>query len=249
MNIIVYGINGRMGRVLLAAAEKDNTVKIIAGIDKSEQKSSVPVYHDLTEFSGKADVIIDFSKPDAFHDIAVYCSVNKTPLVIASTGHNETQQKSIHTLSKSVPVFMASNMSVGVYLLNELVKSAAKTLGDSCEIEIVEKHHNRKADAPSGTALTLAKNINLMYGNSKVFTYGRSPESGKRQFNELCIHALRGGTITGEHEVNFICNDEVITLSHIAQSPLIFAHGALRAAKFVAKQKSGHLYGMTDLFN
>jgi 4-hydroxy-tetrahydrodipicolinate reductase len=269
INLIICGCSGKMGKTVLEAAAADKSVKITAGIDKTAvimDKSAtgaasasgatphfappidgIKFFDRIENCDAKCDCIIDFSKPDSLDGIIAYAEKNKTAVVFATTGYTDLQNDKIKTLSKTVPVLQSSNLSIGVYLLNRLCKDAAKILGESCEIEIIEKHHNKKVDAPSGTALTLAKNINAVYSGGKTFSYGRNGACGKRKAEEIGIHAIRGGTIVGEHEVLFICNDEVLTLGHTAYSRAIFANGALKAAKFLAARTKAGLYSMDDL--
>jgi 4-hydroxy-tetrahydrodipicolinate reductase len=263
INLIICGCGGRMGKTVIKAAATDKNVKITAGIDKMQAPSTAqsdgspprlmsPIdgikFFDRIESCGeKCDCIIDFSKPDSLDAIIAYAEKNKAAVVLAATGYTDEQNDKIKALSKTVPVLQSSNLSIGVYLLNRLCKEATKILGDSCEIEIIEKHHNNKTDAPSGTALTLAKNINAVYNGGKTFSYGRNG-FGKRKAEEIGIHAIRGGTIVGEHEVLFICDDEVLTLGHTAYSRAIFANGAIKAAKFLATCNKSGLYSIDDLF-
>ena len=193
-----------------------------------------------------ADVVIDFSSPSALDDILAYAAEKKAKLVLATTGYTPEQEKRVEYAAGIVPVFRASNMSLGVNLLANLAKDAAKFLGEDYDIEIVETHHNHKLDSPSGTALTLANEINSVRDNSLAYTYGRHEAKHRRERNELGIHAVRGGTVVGKHEVMFLGTGEVITLKHESENKEVFVRGALRAAKFLMDKESG-LYDMTSI--
>jgi 4-hydroxy-tetrahydrodipicolinate reductase len=248
VKIIINGCSGKMGRVLAETASADPEVKIVAGIDKNPRglSSDFPVYGNIEEFKEKADVIVDFSRPDSILPLTKYAVNNRTALVIATTGLEKEHQELLEQAAKSVPVFQSANMSLGVNLVRDISERAAEVLGDSFDIEIVEFHHNQKVDAPSGTALMLAKAINEKLKAGKEFIYGRSPQSGKREEKEIGIHAIRGGTMPGEHSIIFAGQDEIIEIRHIALSRKIFALGALKAAKFIAKQNEG-MYNMDHL--
>ncbi len=250
LKIVINGCNGKMGHVLTETAEKDPGVAVIAGIDKNIERfrNKFPVYENINEFEGNADVILDFSRPEALKSLTEYAANTKTPLVIATTGLKEEHKQYIQEAARHVPVFLSANMSLGVMVLKEIVKKAASVLGDDFDIEIVDFHHNQKVDAPSGTALMLADTINCQLKGGKRFVYGRSPESGKREKEEITIHALRGGTACGEHRIIFAGHDEIVEIKHTALSKSIFAIGALKAAKFIVQQEKG-LYTMDDLAN
>jgi 4-hydroxy-tetrahydrodipicolinate reductase len=198
----------------------------------------VPVYSSFDDVKESVDVIIDFSSPAVLKDELSYAINNNVPAVLASTGYSEEHLKMIEAASKKVAIFKTANFSLGVNLLVELVKKAAEVLGEKFDIEIIEKHHSQKVDAPSGTALMLADSANSVFDNSKPYMNGREGIVGKRG-NEIGIHAVRGGTIVGEHDVMFCGEDEIITLSHSARSKRVFAAGAIKAAKWVAGKPAG----------
>lgn len=246
INVLVCGINGKMGKSIteLIAAEKD--MQIVCGIDLRADKSALPpVYASFDAVCEKVDVIIDFSSPAALKGELEWAVKNGVPAVLASTGYSAEDLKYIDECSEKIAIFRTANFSVGVNLLVKLVKEAAEALGEQFDIEIIEKHHNRKVDAPSGTALMLADGANAAFGGEKEFLYGREGAVGKRK-SEIGIHAVRGGTIVGEHDVMFAGEDEIITLSHSARSKRVFAAGAVKAAKWLVGKPSGK-YDMNDV--
>jgi len=247
LKIINSGCSGHMGRVVTNIAKSDSAVKIVAGLDLStDVQVDYPVFKDLREFHESADVVIDFSHPSALDGLLAYCIPKITPLVLCTTGYTAQQLEAIEIASKKMPVFRSGNMSVGINLLLELIKRAAQTIGDDFDIEIVEKHHRRKVDAPSGTALMLADAAASGLANEPDLVYERESVRKARGTDEIGISAVRGGTIVGIHEVIFAGQDEVIELRHAAASRDIFALGAMRAAKFMAGKTSG-LYSMKDV--
>ncbi len=239
MNAVIYGICGKMGHTLVAAAADFPEIKITGGVDAAGRFPGIPTFKCAAAITPAPDVIIDFSRPSALPDILSYALKNKVKLVLCTTGYSAADEESIKEASKSVAVFCSANMSVGVNLIVDLVAQAAKALSGAFDIEIVEKHHNLKADAPSGTALMLANAANEGSGGNKKFIYGRGGADAKRNADEICIHAIRGGTLPGEHDVLFIGGDEVITISHTAYSKKIFATGALRAALMLSDKENG----------
>lgn len=245
--IIVCGIGGKMGMKILETLTGFDDVTCVAGIDAFSDKSkfSLPVFDKPQNIDVQADVIVDFSRPEALDGLLAYAKANNVPLVLATTGYSKEQEEAVRQAAKSIAIFRASNMSLGVNLLVHLCKKAAAILGDGFDVEIVETHHNKKVDSPSGTALTLANAIKEEKENSYL-TFGRHGNDTKRKAGEIGVHAVRGGTIVGKHEVHFFGEDEVVTLTHEAHSKAVFAQGAIRAAAFVAKQKPG-LYSMPDL--
>lgn len=243
-DILICGICGKMGKNLSELLEKDNDARVVCGVDIAGS-ASVPVYKDFTKISEKIDVIIDFSSPSSLKGELEWAVKNKTAVVLATTGYDGEQLKFIDECAKRIAIFKTANFSLGVNLLMKLVREAAKTLGEGFDIEIVERHHNQKADAPSGTALMLAESANAAFDESKPFVNGRSGAVGKRG-KEIGIHAVRGGNIVGEHEVMFAGEDEIITLSHSARSKKVFAAGAITAAKWLAHKPAG-LYSMKDI--
>lgn len=246
INVILSGCCGKMGRVISALADENDNINIICGIDISAHLCSFPVHANCAEYTGPADVIIDFSHPSAFDNLCRYAEERKIPLVMCTTGLSSAQVNSLNVLSKKIPVFYSANMSVGVNLLIELVQKAAKTLYGTFDIEIVERHHNKKIDAPSGTALAIADAINEVIPTDAEYMYDRHSRRSPRHKNEIGIHAVRGGNIAGDHSVIFAGTDEIIEINHHAASKEIFAAGALRAAEFTAGKPAG-LYTMRDL--
>lgn len=236
-----------MGRTVISCAAENGNDEIVAGIDvKDVADSSFPVFHSPEEVDVEADVLIDFSNPSLLTPLLEFGMNKKIPLVLCTTGYSKEQTMAIKQASARIPVFFSGNMSLGVNLLIELSKKAAKVLGDSFDIEIIEKHHNRKIDAPSGTALMIANGISSVLAKDMHYVYDRHSQRKARETTEIGIHSVRGGTIVGEHDVIFAGPHEVITLSHSAQSRDIFALGALHAAEFLVCQANG-LYSMSDL--
>ncbi len=240
INVLIYGIGGKMGANVLAALADQEGIQAVCGVDKYVPDTvKVPVYSSAADVKEKVDVVIDFSRAETIDDILAFAKKTRCALVLATTGYSSDQQSKIDEMSKLVPVFQASNFSLGINLLIDLAKKAADVLGLAYDVEIVEAHHNMKVDAPSGTAMTIAKEIAGEYEGGKEFVYGRHETNKRRSVNEMGIHAIRGGTIVGKHDVMFIGKDEVITISHEAQSRMVFAVGAVRAAKFVAGKTPG----------
>ncbi len=246
-NIAICGANGKMGKTVYNCIQERDNCKVIAGIDiYTNQYADFPIVEKPSQLPEKPDVIIDFSNPASLDGLLEYCLSTGTPLVIASTGYSDEQIQQIKNAANQIPVFFTFNMSVGINLLVNLAKKAAEVLGDRFDIEIVEKHHNQKIDAPSGTAIMLANAINETLDNSKHYVYDRHSRRQKREKSEIGMHAIRGGTIVGEHDVIFAGNDEVITLSHSAASKTVFAEGSVKAAVFL-KDKPAGLYDMQML--
>ena len=246
--IAITGACGRMGRVIAGLCAERNDCEIIAGVDKvGEKYAEFPIYKGLFDLPEKPDVIIDFSHASVLPDLLSYCKMNNVPAVIATTGYTDEERAQITAASEQIPIFFTFNMSLGINLLAELAKKAAQILGDrNFDIEIVEKHHNQKKDAPSGTAIMLAEAINEEIGNRDHYVYDRHSVRKPRDKDEIGMHSVRGGTIVGEHEIIFAGHDEVITLSHSAQSREVFAVGAVNAAVFLSGKPAG-LYAMSDL--
>lgn len=242
------GCNGAMGQVITGLMEEDPDITIVAGIDvASNTNRPYPVYQSIEECVQKADVVIDFSTAGAVDSLLRYCGKTGLPIVECTTGLSPEQIKLVEETAKTIAVLRSANMSLGVNVLLKLVQEAARVLAAAdFDIEILEKHHNQKVDAPSGTALALADSINEVMDNLFHYKYDRASERVKRDKSEIGIQAIRGGTIVGEHDVIFAGKDEVITLSHTAYSKAIFAKGAVSAAKFLANKQPG-LYTMTDV--
>lgn len=246
IKVILSGCGGRMGKAVAAAV--GNEVRIVAGVDinaASIDASDFPIYESITEFSDKADVIVDFSHHSALPSLLDYAKATKTPVVVATTGHTDEELALMREAAKSVAIFHSGNFSIGINLIINLAKQAARTLGTDFDIEIIEKHHNKKLDAPSGTALMIANAVADEREESE-YIYDRHSVRKAREPKEIGIHSVRGGSIVGEHEVIFAGANEVVSISHSAASREIFANGALRAAIYLAGKSAG-LYSMTDL--
>jgi len=249
LNILLNGCNGKMGQVVSKVAQNYNDIKIIAGIDlNTKQLYDYPVFSDPNQVKFDFDCIIDFSLPEATMKILEYAQKAKKPMVIATTGFNSEQKDIIIKASKNIPIFWSANMSLGVNLLVNLVVKAYQTLGEGFDIEIIEKHHNQKLDAPSGTALMIADAINNAANDKFEYIYDRHNRRKKRSNLEIGLHAIRGGTIVGEHSVIFAGPDEIVEIKHTAMSKEIFANGAIRASRFIIDKKAG-IYNMNDLIN
>lgn len=246
--IIMHGCNGRMGHVISQVVANDSETEIVAGIDLNTNTAlAFPVFDSLDKCTVDADVIIDFSIAVAVDPLLDYVESTQIPLILCTTGLSKEQMDRVYQVSQTAPVFFSANMSIGVNLLIGLAKQAAKVLtGSNFDIEIIEKHHNQKVDAPSGTALAIAHSINETLDFSYEYKFDRSGEREKRDKNEIGIHAMRGGTIVGEHSIIFAGQDEIIELQHNALSKEVFAVGAVRAAKFMNSRKQG-LYDMSHL--
>ncbi|MCD7723043.1 MAG: 4-hydroxy-tetrahydrodipicolinate reductase [Clostridiales bacterium] len=244
--IILCGANGKMGRVIQNVVSLRDDCEIVAGVDVNTVKQSFPVYPTLSDVKENADVLIDFTSPVLLPQLLEYSKTNSISVVIATTGYDEKQKQMIFDAAGECPVFFTYNMSIGINLLANLAKKAAAVLGRDFDIEIVEKHHNQKIDAPSGTALMLADAVCEEMGSELKYEYDRHSKREKRTKNEIGIHSVRGGTIVGEHEIIFAGRDEIITLSHSARSKEIFAVGAVNAALFMAGKAPG-LYSMKDM--
>ncbi|MEG1879871.1 MAG: 4-hydroxy-tetrahydrodipicolinate reductase [Oscillospiraceae bacterium] len=248
-NILLSGANGKMGQAVVRTVEGLETAKIVAGFDiNTEVKNDFPVYNDLSKVIEKVDVLIDFSHPYMLEDLLEFSISNLVPAVICTTGLTADKLAKIDEASKKVPIFFSANMSLGVNLLIDLVCRASKILEDNFDIEIIEKHHNLKIDAPSGTALAIADAISETVDYTPEYTYDRHSVRKKREKSEIGIHAVRGGTIVGEHSVIFAGTDEIIEIKHSANSKEVFAVGAVKAALFL-KTKVPRLYSMKDLIN
>lgn len=253
VNIILSGANGKMGQVITRLAAESDDVEIVSGVDINDSiKNSYPVYKSVFEVTQSADVIIDFSHPMCLEPLLDYACEKKIPAVIATTGLSDNQKKLIKKASEHTAVFFSANMSLGINLITDLAKRAAKLLEDDFDIEIVERHHRQKIDAPSGTALAIADEISDVLSQTPVYIYDRHSQRKKRGKAEIGLHSVRGGTIVGDHEIIFAGTDEVIEISHHAASKEVFAVGAIRAAKFLYEKKNKNangLYNMNDLIS
>ena len=249
VKIIMHGCCGHMGQVISQIVKEDADAQIVAGIDPFDNgKMEYPVYKSLEDCKEEADVVIDFASAKAEDALLDYCGAHKLPVVVCTTGLSEEQLQKVAETAKKTAVLKSANMSLGINTLLKLVQDAAKVFAtEGFDVEIVEKHHNQKLDAPSGTALALADSINEAMGNPYEYVYDRSQRRQKRDKKELGISAVRGGTIVGEHdEVIFAGQDEVIEFKHTAYSKAVFAKGAVEAAKFLKGKPAGH-YDMADV--
>lgn len=247
IKVIITGANGAMGRNLVEMITSDPDMTLVAGVDRSFNETySFPQFKSFAEIDVEGDVIIDFSHFSLMESMADYIESSNTPAVICTTGIEESTQKRFDQIADQVAIFQSRNMSLGINLLIDLVKKAAPILADTFDIEVIEKHHNKKVDAPSGTAFMIAEAMKDSIESEKSFVYGREGREAKREKEEIGIHAVRGGTIVGTHEVIFAGIDEVIEINHSATSKKVFAQGAIKAAKFLAYKKSGK-YSMKDI--
>ncbi|MBO4374237.1 MAG: 4-hydroxy-tetrahydrodipicolinate reductase [Lachnospiraceae bacterium] len=247
-DIILSGCNGHMGQNVSAVADEQADVRIVAGIDvNTDNKNGYPVFSSIHDCDIKADVIIDFSSPAVLDDILAFGKEKRIPLVLCTTGYDKDQIGKIEEASKETAILRSANMSIGINILSAILKETAeKLIGAGFDCEIVEKHHRRKKDAPSGTALLLADAVNEGLEKKLDYVYDRSERDEKRPDNEIGISAVRGGTIPGDHDVIFAGTDEVITFSHRAYSRAVFAKGAVTAASFL-KDKPAGMYSMKDV--
>ena len=250
LKVIIHGYFGQMGQVISNLIINEEDIKLVAGIDKKTKsyKYDLNIYKCIFDFEGESDVISDFSSPSALDKLLKYAITNNIALVIGTTGYEEKEIKKLKEAAEKIPIFYSANMSLGINLLLSLVSKTATILGKDFDIEIIEKHHNKKVDAPSGTAYMIANKINEEFKNNLVYTFGRNTKTNKRSPKEIGIHAIRGGTIVGEHSVIFAGLDEIIEIKHSAMSKNVFGKGALQAARFIATQDNG-LYNMNDLIN
>ena len=245
--VIMHGCNGRMGQMITNLVKQDDNIEIVAGIDTYMGiDNAYPVFSDIRECNVTADAIIDFASANAMDGLLNYCVEKQIPCVLCTTGLSEEQLEKVKDASTKVAILKSANMSLGVNLLLKLIQDAAKTLVPAgFDMEIVEKHHNQKVDAPSGTALALADSLNEVFDNEYEYVYDRSTRREKRPEKEIGISAVRGGTIVGDHDVIFAGTDEVITFSHTAYSRAVFGKGAIVAAKFLSGKEAG-FYTMAD---
>jgi len=245
---MMHGCNGRMGQMISNLVKEDEQIDIVAGVDTYLGiQNSYPVFASIDECDVEVDVVIDFSNVSAVDGVLEYCAAKKIPLVLCTTGLSEVQLQKMKEVSEKTAVLKSANMSMGINLLMKLLKDAVKVLGPAgYDVELVEKHHNQKLDAPSGTALALADSMNEAMDGAYEYVYDRSQVRRKREKKEMGISAVRGGTIVGEHEVLFAGTDEVIEFKHTAYSRSVFGKGAVEAAKFLAGKPAG-MYDMSDV--
>lgn len=252
VNILLNGINGRMGKAIENLSENYKDLKIICGVDNNNNKTSkIPIYTNIDDVKEDVDVIIDFSHPNSLDKILNYSIKNKIGIVICTTGHTENQIEQIKNASKQIPIFMSYNMSIGINMLQILLQKGLQSLFKDYDIEIIEKHHNQKIDAPSGTAIILMDTIKNFvkqnFGEDVKFNHGRLGEK-KRDEKEIGVHSIRSGNLIGEHEIIFAGNNEIIELKHTALSREVFAQGALKAAIYL-NDKKPNLYDMNSMLN
>ena len=246
MKVLLCGACGRMGRMVTELAAEQG-IEIVCGVDLFPKSAPYPVYPSFKEIKERADVIVDFSSADGLKERLEYAKVHHLPVMLGATGYSAEDEALIRTYARELPLFKTGNLSLGVNLLQLLVRRAATVL-EGFDVEIIERHHNQKKDAPSGTALMLAESVMNASKEEKESVYGRHGMVGARQPREIGIHAVRGGTIVGEHEVMFAGEDEIVTLAHSARSRKVFAGGALRAAAWLTQKPAG-LYNMDDLLS
>jgi len=248
VRIILHGCYGKMGQVVTQFAAAVPDVEIVAGIDvgKTQAETDFPVFEKMADCGLDADVMIDFSTPESIHGLLEGAVRKKIALLIATTGHSDEDKALIREKADLIPILQAANMSVGVNLISDLIQKAAAVLGEGFDIEIVEKHHNLKKDAPSGTAYALAESMNQVFLNSKNYIFGRHARNQRRAEQEIGIHAVRGGTIVGEHQVIFAGKDELVEITHSAFSKQVFAAGAIQAARYLTGKPVG-FYTMKDM--
>ena len=247
LDILLLGCCGKMGTsIVQLSMQAESKIWIRAGVDCAGdiETCNFPVFPRLSQEIPSTDVVVDFSVPETLTDTVAWCCERKIPYVVGTTGITPAQERVLQRAAAQIPIFESANMSLGIYVLNELALYVRKALGDDFDIEIIEKHHRNKMDSPSGTALSIAKNLRNA-DSSLFFTYGRKGRR-TRVKDEIGIHAVRGGTMAGEHEILFAGADETLTLSHCASSRMVFARGALRAAEWIVQQPAGK-YTMKDL--
>ena len=245
MNILLNGATGRMGKEVIKKVAEEKDLNITCGVGIGENNEKFPIYENTKDIEEKVDVIIDFSIPKASLNILEYARKNKIPIVIATTGFSDEELKVIKEASEEIPVFRSSNMSLDINLMAKIVQEIARVLNDT-DIEIIETHHNRKVDSPSGTAILLADAINEVLENKKIYTFDRMQKREKRSKDEIGFSSIRGGNIVGEHTVKFFGENETLEIKHTSYSRQVFVEGALKAAKFIVT-KNGGLYDMRSM--
>ena len=246
IKVLINGCNGKMGQEDIKAIDDNEKFTVLNGVDKEENPDYIfPVYTNINDIKEKPDVIIDFSIPVATMQILEYAKSNKVPIVIATTGLSEEQKQKIKKYSKAIPIFQSANMSYDINLMKRIVAEVAKNLIGT-DIEIIETHHNRKVDAPSGTALLLAESINEALGNSMEYNFNRFQNREKRKKNEIGFSSIRGGNIVGEHTVCFFGENDCLEITHKAYSRGLFAEGALKGAEYIIGKENGY-YTMNEI--
>lgn len=246
LKILVNGCNGKMGQILCSLIEKDIDLSLVCGVDKTcTDNCNFPIYTDISMIKESIDIIIDFSIPEATLNILKYAKNNKIPIVIATTGLSEEQENILKSTSNDIPIFRSANMSYEISIMQKVLELLSPLLKDS-DIELIETHHNRKIDSPSGTALMLANTINSSLNNQYHYIYNRHEKREKREKNEIGISSIRGGNIVGEHTVQFFSEFETFEIKHTSYSRNVFAEGAIKAAKFLTSKTAGY-YSMNDI--
>lgn len=248
IKVILNGCSGKMGNMVVSSSKDFPNIEIIAGIDKYKGNAYFKVFDNVEDVNIDYDVLLDFSRPDALNDLIALTEKTKKPLVLCSTGYDNNELSLIQEKSKTLPLFKSANMSLGINLINSLLKKVVPLLYENYDIEIIEKHHNQKVDSPSGTAVLLADTIKDSIPKETEYIYGRVGNK-KRDQNEIGIHAIRGGSIVGDHDVIFAGSGEVIELTHKAISREVFAVGALKACEYMSKVKTPGLYNMDNVIN
>ncbi len=247
MRILLSGACGRMGHAV-AEVCRDKGIEIAGGVDVSacSTEASFPLYPSFEACTANADVIVDFTRPETLPGLLAFAIKEKMPVVLATTGYNPSDIRKIKDASQTIPVFQSANMSLGINLLKNLIRQAAAVLGENFDVEIIERHHNRKIDAPSGTALMLYDELSTCYPGGREMVPGRETRTQAREHREIGVHAVRGGSVAGTHEVGFYGQGETLTLIHDAQNRTVFAQGAVQAALFI-KDKPAGFYTMDDM--
>lgn len=246
INILLNGACGKMGTMIASTTKSFDNLNIAAGVDRFKGGSAFPIYDNIFECSEQIDVILDFSRPDSLDSILAFAKEKALPVVLCTTGYSSEQLVKIEKASTEIPIFRSANMSLGINVINTVLKKISPFLYNNFDIEIIEKHHNQKVDAPSGTALLLANTIKDSISEETNFVYGREG-TGRRNKSDIGLHAIRGGSIVGDHDVIFAGQGEIIEISHSAQSREVFAVGALKACEFMYKKEAGQVYSMDDL--
>lgn len=247
VKVLLNGCCGKMGQVIVESSKNFSNIEIIAGIDKyPSKKYDFPIFSDTNEVNIDYDILIDFSRPEALENLLNLSTIKNKPIILCSTGYSENDLNLIQEKSKLIPIFKSANMSLGINLINFLLKKMVPSLYENFDIEIIEKHHNQKVDSPSGTAILLADTIKNSIPEDTKYVYGREGIS-KRYKNEIGIHSIRGGSIVGDHDVLFAGTGEIIEVSHKALSREVFAVGALKAAEYMSTITKPNLYNMEDV--
>ena len=247
IKLLISGINGAMGKTMLLTVKDYDELTVVAGVDiDTSPIDGIPVYSSFSDIKENIDVVVDFSHPDTLNPLLDYCKEKSVHAVLCTTGYSPEQEEHLREVAHSIAILRSANMSLGVNLIAHLATLASKFLGDGFDVEIIEKHHRRKVDAPSGTALMLANSINEANDGKYNYVFERESLRQSRSSNELGIHSVRGGNIVGEHEIIFAGTDETVTISHSISSRTVFAVGAAKAAIFIASQTTG-FYTLSDI--